>query len=602
MNRRGFRACFVAGLVRVLALFLVTGLGRTASAATRIEVLAIGNNRAPLAASDADRDSPLLPLRFADDDAAAFYEFISASADGGQLLTLMDRDTQALYPKLVSIAKVPTLAEVRTAVAKIGKRLEQYKREGHRSVVFIFFSGHGSVDATGKPELALADAGITQKILYEEVLERLPADVVHLMVDACHAEAVVRPRDTEAQGVAVTASEANAILVQSTLARYPNVGVILAAAGDGQAHEWDQLRQGVFTHELISALRGGADVNQDGRLEYSEVYAFLSAANRSVDNPRARLSVVARPPDSDRRTPIVDSSLFLKPKPARLTAIPSRAGSLQLDDDAGRHLATIHAEPGFVVSLLIPSEQTIYLRAGDQESQFRARAGQAVPFPSLRFVASSARMRGSLDEAVRRGLFATEFGRGYYSGFVDRAPDFVPVALPRSQPDAVPERVSESTAGQEDWLRNRTLALGLGLSNTIANQLATSEGLRLASRPDRASGPIISMDLLFASTTALREWRTHAAVGWRWAGAVGPVLGSFGVSAGGGLIAQDPDMQATRTSFVGTLSPLVGVSSRLGRGYSLWSEGEMSFLFYRRDARMAASLAPALWIGVAYAL
>ncbi|MGC4093582.1 MAG: caspase family protein [Polyangiaceae bacterium] len=602
MSRPSRRAAIATIRLAALALLLLTVLARHASAGTRIEVLAIGNNRSPFVASSAAVSSSLPALRFADDDAAAFFEFMSASATGGELLTLMDRDTQALYPKLVSVARVPSLAEVRAAVVRVGQRLAQYKREGHRSVVFIFFSGHGTVDEVGKPELALTDGGITQKVLYEEVLERLPADVIHLMVDACHAEAVVRPRDTEAQGVMVTASEGNAILAQSTLARYPNVGVILAAAGDSQAHEWDQLRQGVFTYELLSALRGGADVNQDGTLEYSEVTAFLSAANRGVDNPLARLSVVARAPDSDRRAPIIDATTFVRPKPARLTAIASRRGSVQLDDDTGRHLATIHAEPGFVVSLLVPSEHTIYLRAGDQETQFRARAGESVPFPSLRFVPSPARARGSLDEAVRRGLFAAEFGRGYYNGFVDQAPEFVPVELARSSKDAVAEVSSGAAAVDGSWMHHRTLELGLGLSNAIANDLSVSQGLRVASRADRRSGLRLSMDLLFASTSALREWRPQASVGWEWAAQFGPATGSFGLSAGGGLIVQDPDKKSTRSSFVAALTPLIGTSIRLGRGYSLWSQAELSCLFYTRDARTVASLSPALWLGASYGL
>ena len=112
----------------------------------------------------------------------------------------------------------------------------------------------------------------------------------------------------------------------------------------------------------------------------------------------------------------------------------------------------------------------------------------------------------------------------------------------------------------------------------------------------------MSVDLLFSSIAALREWRTQASVGWQWAAQFGPASGSLGLSAGGGFIVQDPDTRATLSSFVGTLTPLIGASTRLGRDYSLWAEGEMSFLFYRRDAGTVASLSPTLWIGVAYGL
>ncbi len=56
--------------------------------------------------------------------------------------------------------------------------------------------------------------------------------------------------------------------------------VVIATARDQQTHEWDAYAGGVFTHQVISGLRGAADVNRDGRVEYSEVHAFLTSANR----------------------------------------------------------------------------------------------------------------------------------------------------------------------------------------------------------------------------------------------------------------------------------------------------------------------------------
>ncbi|HWA73975.1 MAG TPA: caspase family protein [Polyangiaceae bacterium] len=588
-------------MLGALALLAALAWGSRSSAATHVEVLVIGNNRPPIHGPESPSEAQSPTLRFADDDAAAFYEFIMAVADHGHLLTLMDRDTQVLYPELVSVAKVPTLSEVRAAVAQIGRRLERYKAAGDSSSVFLFFSGHGSLDATGTPELALMDGGITQKFLYESIIERLPADVLHLFIDACHAEAVVRPRDVDAQSVDVSAGHANAILVQSTLARYPRVGAILAAASDGQSHEWDYLRQGVFTHELLSALRGGADVNQDGRLEYSEVYAFLSAANRGVEDARARLTVVARAPDVDRRIAVVEFAMFRKSKPARLTSIPARARALQVFDDAGRRLATLHGEPDYVSSLLIPAGRTIYLRSGQQESQFRSSAGQAVAFETLRFAASPERSRGALDDALRRGLFATRFGHGYYSGFIERDSDFVPVTLVEVKgvrPSDTPENVPSSS----ERSATHNLGLGFGLSSAIADELSISEGLSVGLRPRQTSGLILSLDLLLASTKVLREWRSGAALGWVWQKRVGRVSGFLGASAGAGVIVQDMDDRPTRSSALGSVTPLLGLDARLSRGYSIWTKADASVLVYQRDEHVRASLAPALWLGGSFGL
>jgi hypothetical protein len=53
-------------------------------------------------------------------------------------------------------------------------------------------------------------------------------------------------------------------------------------------------------------LAGAADVNGDGRVEYSEVAGFLAAASASVDDPRARLAVHTRAPQQSPHTPLVD--------------------------------------------------------------------------------------------------------------------------------------------------------------------------------------------------------------------------------------------------------------------------------------------------------
>jgi len=75
---------------------LAMGRAETCRADVKIAALVVGNNR-PLAAghgAGADDGSP--PLRFADDDAAAFDELVVELHGRGRLLTVMDRETEAL--------------------------------------------------------------------------------------------------------------------------------------------------------------------------------------------------------------------------------------------------------------------------------------------------------------------------------------------------------------------------------------------------------------------------------------------------------------------------------------------------------------------------
>src|SRR5205085_8359123 len=144
-------------------------------------------------------------------------------------------------------------------------------------------------------------------------------------------------------------------LADSAPGRYLRVGMAIASSRDGVAHEWDLYQSGVFTHELISALRGAADVNGDGRVEYSELGAFLSAANREVQDPRARLRAVVWPPQAAPRAAIAD--LAISRGNARLTHIPAAAAPFFIEDARGNRLADGHPELGSTMSLSLPAAQ-----------------------------------------------------------------------------------------------------------------------------------------------------------------------------------------------------------------------------------------------------
>jgi Caspase domain len=578
----------------VLILVAVAGRPATCRAAIKIAALVIGNNRPPASGGNSAREGALLPLRFADDDAAAFDELIVELRGQARLLTVMDRETEASYPYLAPLARPPTLAELKGAVTDLAAEIQRNRARGDRTHLFIFFSGHGSFAEDGAPTLALLDGGITSHFLYDEVLERLPADEVHLLVDSCRAEAVVRPRDTEAQPVAVPPSESAAFLARTTLARFPRVGAIVAAASDAQAHEWDELQHGIFTYELLSALRGAADVNRDRRIEYSEVYAFLSAANRGISDPRARLHVVARPPDLDRHTPLVDLSRSPEAGTSRLADVPARAGMVDLEDGAGRRLASIRGELGYVADLVLPAGRTIFVRASGGEARFDARAGESVSFDSLRFLPPRSRTRGAMEEAVRRGLFAGEFGRGYYRGFIDQAAEFPPVSFEdglvvgRSAPPVETARAGSGTK----------LVVGVGLSDAVAQNLEASRGFRVGLRPRERRGALVSVDLLRAAGPGIAEWRALGTAGWLSGIEAGPLRGWVGVAAGGGFVSQTADGASARWSGLLTAGPTVGAEIRLSRTVGAWVEGQAVGNVYRQESRMTTSLSPSLWTGL----
>lgn len=585
----------------LVALLLSLTASAHATTRTRISALVIGNNQ-PFAADSVTVDDPArVPLRFADDDAAAMFDFLSGISEKSHLLTIMDSDTQALYPKLVSVAQVPGLSELHLAVDDLAARIKKDKARGYSTVVFVFFSGHGTVSYNGTPALALFDGGITKEFLYNEILQRLPADYIHLLIDACHAEAIVRPRDVSAEVVSVNPTAANAFLVRSTLERFPHVGAIMAASSGTRAHEWEAIRHGVFTHELLSALRGAADVNRDRQIEYSEIYAFMAAANRSVSDPRARLSVVARPPSVNRRAPLVQLSEFPKRDVVWLTKVKGQ-GLLEVGDELGRRLATLHASADLVTDLVLPAIGKIYVRVSEQEAQFRTEPGQAISFDSLKFVKAAAQARGDLEDALERGFFASRYGRGYYEGFIDQTPGFIAVPFPRTgEHELDTGRVARRKAAPAPD-PSFSLIGAAGVAAAVTQPFDVGHGLMVGLRPLHRSGLSLSIDAIRAADGPLGEWQTFGSFGWFFALNSGPLQLWLGGAAGGGVIHQSVRGAPTRRSGLAMVGPELAASAKLTSALSMWSELQLAGRAYREDGATVVDVGPSFWLGAGLGL
>jgi hypothetical protein len=410
------------GCAAIAAVITALGAPGLARAARPQYSISIGYNGLPPSAPEG-----LKPLRFADDDAASFHQFASALSRRSYLLALLDADTQARFPGLTATARPPTLVELRRTVAEVAARMEKDVARGDHPSVLIFYSGHG-MRGGGQAGLSFLDGALTRDALYAEVLPAFRDRSVHLFIDACHAEAIVRPRDLQAAVVDASDADVSSYLQDATLARFPEVGAVMASTMGRQSHEWDVYQSGVFTHEILSALRGGADVDGNGRIEYSELAAFLAAANREVADPRARPQSVVHAPSLDPRAPIVSLGDFRDA--SFLEGRPGFLGSFFIEDARGNRLVDLRAERDFPVRLVVPAGEVLYVRNDRREASLTPAAGGRVRFEDLDLADASTRARGSLDGAFRHGLFATSFGPDYYRGFVDRPGDLVPVSLP----------------------------------------------------------------------------------------------------------------------------------------------------------------------------
>jgi hypothetical protein len=402
----------------IAALFAAALLPLEADAAERVYALVVGNNEPPAGPAG----DGLSTLRYADDDAVRYTELLQQFADEVRLHTVLDAQTRKRWGS-VRPSGAPSLAAVRRSLAQLGDTAAKQRDAGDRITFYLVFSAHGAIGDDGEAFVSLLDAPLSRAVLFDEILARVPADRVHLVIDACHAGGVVGMRGKRSFGKEVDAEtsdvgdeEAARWVAARTLARFPHVGVLASTTAGEQAHEWSAIESGVFSHEVLSAMWGAADINNDLKVEYSEVQAFVSAANRRVEDPRAVPKVVARPPPDDPHDPVADLGRFSQSM--MITGDASTLGHFHIE----RHNGQRHVDANLgthAMTIAVPAGAASFLRADDEEVELRGTVGSTIAFADLPRRDVEVEERGSTAAGYRKALFREPYTPDYYRGYVD---------------------------------------------------------------------------------------------------------------------------------------------------------------------------------------
>ncbi|MFT3917191.1 MAG: hypothetical protein QM704_24815 [Anaeromyxobacteraceae bacterium] len=220
------------------ALLVAAGVGAAAPAraATHRLLLAVGANVG-------EPDDPV--LSYADDDAQRVRQVLVelGGVRPDRALVVLDREA----------------GEVRKRLSELAGRISELRAAGDDAVLFVYVSSHAKdgVLRLGGSRLALADL--------REAARDAGARVTVLVVDACESGALARRKGAR-PGPEFAVS----------LEQLPVRGeVFISSSGPGESsEEWDSLKGSLFTHHLLTGLRGDADVEGDGRVSLSEVYAY----------------------------------------------------------------------------------------------------------------------------------------------------------------------------------------------------------------------------------------------------------------------------------------------------------------------------------------
>jgi hypothetical protein len=193
-----------------------------------------------------------------------------------QPLSYATRDAEQVFAALVQLGGVDKGAgtllldvgpdQVRLALKSMRERIRALKAQGRKSQLLVYYSGHGSDEA-----LHLEGERLPLSEM-RGIFAGMEADFKLLIADACFSGSLL-------QGKGAGLADPVPIRYQDELS--VNGSAILTSSSAGElSQESKELRGSLFTHYFVTALRGGADFDRDGKITLWEAYAYTQASLR----------------------------------------------------------------------------------------------------------------------------------------------------------------------------------------------------------------------------------------------------------------------------------------------------------------------------------
>jgi hypothetical protein len=440
MNRLG-----VVLIALVLGALCPSGHAESATAVARFALL-IGVNQSV--------DASEATLRYADDDAALYFELFRGLGARTYLVTRADENTRRLHPQAVAEAVEPRRVAFDQTIAQLTADMARARALQVRTRLYVIYAGHGSVHA-GQGAVALEDAQLTGAEL-AQLIERSGADEAHVIIDACYSFFLAYPR-----GPGGRRRPLAGLRQLGPLADSGRIGLLLSTSSAKESHEWEGLQSGVFSYEVRSGLSGAADADGDGQVTYREIAAFVERANAAIPNERFRPDVHARPPAT--------SGLLLDLKPGlnRRVVVPGGAHFV-LENADGVRLVDLHGTQGTATQLL---------RSAQTSSLFLREAGSHLEFaiPSQPEVVKLAMLEPAVARASERGAAHESFGQLFALPFDESVVDAYRF---RPLPDFAAEERTERRLGRLRHAGYSLLGVGGAAFMTGAALSLSALGLR----------------------------------------------------------------------------------------------------------------------------
>jgi hypothetical protein len=213
--------------------------------------------------------NPKMNLKYADDDAVLFYDFLK-SPNGGS----------------VPEKQITLLIDAKATRANIIKALnQQLKNALPEDQVYLYLACHGMPGATGNDLYFLTHdtdnenlegTAVSQQDI-QKVFSNCSAKKKIWISDACHSGGV--GLDAVSMRGEEEVSRANMVSrLLTNVASYDVNLILLSASSAGQtsreSENWGG-GHGVFTYYLVKGLRGDADENKNGLVDIRETFEYV---------------------------------------------------------------------------------------------------------------------------------------------------------------------------------------------------------------------------------------------------------------------------------------------------------------------------------------
>ncbi|MFT3691666.1 MAG: caspase family protein [Kofleriaceae bacterium] len=189
------------------------------------------------------------PLRYAENDAERMRDVLVSLG--------------SFSPDRVELMRDPTTAEVRASL----RRLAQVARDSNNedTLVFVYYSGHAD-----DVNLHLRGDPLSQREL-QDTLRAMPATIKLAVVDACKSGAVTRKGG----------APVDEFVVDVVAPKLSGLVILSSSGADELSQESRAIAGSVFTHHLVSGLRGAADDDGDHQVTISEAYHYAYGRTRA---------------------------------------------------------------------------------------------------------------------------------------------------------------------------------------------------------------------------------------------------------------------------------------------------------------------------------